>query len=293
MRAVVAAALVLVTAGCGARAREDLERQRAAEAAELTRATDSLRRDLEALHQDVAALRAELDQARKEIEATHQTAKEIEATNQTARVAQLQAVDALAKQIGADERRLDDLASTVGGVETTIDGLADQVARLEAASAPVPQSRLATGTTGPGSPTAPIGPEELFDRAMGSFRGGELGQAVLDFEEFVSKNPKHPLVANAEFWIGEAYFRARDFDNAASAYQKTVTLAPKGDRAADALLRLGLAFRALRHEDQAREAWSRLVRDFPDSEASKRAKTLLRESTTPAPGATEPAKPSS
>lgn len=283
MRAVVAAALVLVTAGCGARAREDLERQRAAEAAELTRATDSLRRDLEALHQDVAALRAELDQARKEIEAT----------NQTARVAQLQAVDALAKQIGADERRLDDLASTVGGVETTIDGLADQVARLEAASAPVPQSRLATGTTGPGSPTAPIGPEELFDRAMGSFRGGELGQAVLDFEEFVSKNPKHPLVANAEFWIGEAYFRARDFDNAASAYQKTVTLAPKGDRAADALLRLGLAFRALRHEDQAREAWSRLVRDFPDSEASKRAKTLLRESTTPAPGATEPAKPSS
>ena len=283
MRAVVAAALVLGTAGCGARAREDLERQRAAEAAELTRATDSLRRDLEALHQDVAALRAELDQARKEIEAT----------NQTARVAQLQAVDALAKQIGADERRLDDLASTVGGVETTIDGLADQVARLEAASAPVPQSRLATGTTGPGSPTAPIGPEELFDRAMGSFRGGELGQAVLDFEEFVSKNPKHPLVANAEFWIGEAYFRARDFDNAASAYQKTVTLAPKGDRAADALLRLGLAFRALRHEDQAREAWSRLVRDFPDSEASKRAKTLLRESTTPAPGATEPAKPSS
>ena len=279
----MAAALVLVTAGCGARAREDLERQRAAEAAELTRATDSLRRDLEALHQDVAALRAELDQARKEIEAT----------NQTARVAQLQAVDALAKQIGADERRLDDLASTVGGVETTIDGLADQVARLEAASAPVPQSRLATGTTGPGSPTAPIGPEELFDRAMGSFRGGELGQAVLDFEEFVSKNPKHPLVANAEFWIGEAYFRARDFDNAASAYQKTVTLAPKGDRAADALLRLGLAFRALRHEDQAREAWSRLVRDFPDSEASKRAKTLLRESTTPAPGATEPAKPSS
>jgi len=279
----VAAALVLVTAGCGARAREDLERQRAAEAAELTRATDSLRRDLEALHQDVAALRAELDQARKEIEAT----------NQTARVAQLQAVDALAKQIGADERRLDDLASTVGGVETTIDGLADQVARLEAASAPVPQSRLATGTTGPGSPTAPIGPEELFDRAMGSFRGGELGQAVLDFEEFVSKNPKHPLVANAEFWIGEAYFRARDFDNAASAYQKTVTLAPKGDRAADALLRLGLALRALKREDQAREAWSRLVRDFPDSEASKRAKTLLRESTTPAPGATEPAKPSS
>ena len=279
----MAAALVLGTAGCGARARDDLERQRAAEAAELTRATDSLRRDLEALHQDVAALRAELDQARKEIEAT----------NQTARVAQLQAVDALAKQIGADERRLDDLASTVGGVETTIDGLADQVARLEAASAPVPQSRLATGTTGPGSPTAPIGPEELFDRAMGSFRGGELGQAVLDFEEFVSKNPKHPLVANAEFWIGEAYFRARDFDNAASAYQKTVTLAPKGDRAADALLRLGLAFRALRHEDQAREAWSRLVRDFPDSEASKRAKTLLRESTTPAPGATEPAKPSS
>ena len=234
----------------------------------LTLAMEELRRDLAALQADVATLREEIAQARAGIEAATRPSPD----------GQRDALDALDRRVTASEAGLGQLAGTVGGVETTVDGLADQVARLEAVSTPVPRSRLATGGKGTRAATAVGSPEEIFDRAMESFRGGELGQAILDFEEFVGKNPRHPLVPSAQFWIAEAYFRARDFENAVSGYQKTVTLAPKGDKAADALLRLGLALRALKREDRAREAWGRLVRDFPDSEAAKRGRVLLRES---------------
>jgi len=260
-----AGALLLGLAGCGVRVPPAAEPQLAGPQ---SAATEELRRDLAALRAEVATLRSELAQARAATEA---------ATRQSSD-GQRDALDALDRRVTASESRLGQLAGTVGSVETTVDGLADQVARLEAVSTPVPRGRPAAGGKATRPPTAVAGPEEMFDRAMESFRNGELGQAILDFEEFVGKNPRHSLVPSAQFWIGEAYFRARDFENAASGYQKTVTLAPKGDKAADALLRLGLALRALKREDRAREAWGRLVRDFPDSEAAKRGRVLLRES---------------
>jgi tol-pal system protein YbgF len=100
---------------------------------------------------------------------------------------------------------------------------------------------------------------------MEAFRGGELGQAVLDFEELVERHPAHPLAGSARFWIGEAYFRTREFQQAAVEYQKAIDGSPGSDKVPEALLKLGLAQRALRREDRAREAWSRLIRDFPDS----------------------------
>ena len=78
----------------------------------------------------------------------------------------------------------------------------------------------------PGQPGPPISAEELFDRGMESFRAGELGQAVLDFEEFADKYSGHPLAPSVQFWIGEAYFRSRDFEQATSKYQRAIDLAP-------------------------------------------------------------------
>ena len=132
-----------------------------------------------------------------------------------------------------------------------------------------------------------ISAEELFDRGMESFRAGELGQAVLDFEEFSDKHQGHPLAASAQFWIGEAYFRSRDFEQAANKYQKAIDLAATGERTPGRAAPARSRLRSLSREDRAREVWARLVRDFPDSEAALRARAVLRQ-----PGrAVRPAEP--
>jgi tol-pal system protein YbgF len=111
---------------------------------------------------------------------------------------------------------------------------------------------------------------------MQSWDKGERGQAVLDFEDLVQRFPSDPLVAAAQFRIGEAYYAARDFERAAPAYRKAVELDPTGKDTPQALLRLGLAYRAQKRETDARQAWTQLVRDFPESEATEEARRALR-----------------
>jgi tol-pal system protein YbgF len=137
-------------------------------------------------------------------------------------------------------------------------------------------SRPGKAGSAPPSGTTPLAARALFDRAMESWKKGEMGQAVLDFEELVQTFPSDPLVPAAQFRIGEAYYTVRDFERAALGYRKSVELAPRGKDAPQALLRLGLAYRAQKREADARQAWAQLVRDFPDSDATEEARRALR-----------------
>jgi tol-pal system protein YbgF len=257
--------------GCTGVLHDRIARQEAA-LSDLRTGIDGLRADLRGLRGELATLRTDLE------DGVARTVAAQDATEAHAREAQ----ETLGERLVTAERRVDELAESIAGLEGSVSGLAEQFARLEAASATLPRTRLARPRQGP-----PISPEELFDRGMESFRAGELGQAVLDFEEFVEKVPTHPLVPSAQFWIGEAYFRSRDFEQAASKYQRAIDLAATGERTPDALLRLGLALRSLHREDRARDVWARLIRDFPESDAASRARAVLRQ-----PGrAVRPAEP--
>jgi tol-pal system protein YbgF len=259
-RAAVLIGLLTLLGGCTAL--EDRMARQDAALSDLRTGIESLRTDLRGLRQEVSALSEAL------------TARARDAA--IAEAAGEEAQKAVAGRVTATERRLEELGDGVSGLEGSVAGLAEQVARLEAGSAStasLPRSRPTRSRT----PSSAISAEELFDRGMESFRAGELGQAVLDFEEFAEKYPGHPLAPSAQFWIGEAYFRSRDFQQAAEKYQRSVDLAPTGERTPDALLRLGLALRSLRREDRARDVWARLLRDFPDSEAAARARVVLRQ----------------
>ncbi len=260
---------------CTGTLRQDVDRHDV-EIAELRGQVAGLRETLRGLQDDVAGLRAALEGGLGRATAAR------EAEDRRGQEAQ----EALAGRLAAAERRAEELADGVTGLEIAVATLAEQFARLEAGSAEAATLRRSMS---PGARQAgpPVSAEELFDRGMESFRAGELGEAVLDFEQFAEKHATHPLAPSAHFWIGEAYFRSRDFEHAAGEYQRAIDLAPIGERTPDALLRLGLALRSLRREDRAREVWARLMRDFPDSEAALRARAVLRQ-----PGrAVRPAEP--
>jgi tol-pal system protein YbgF len=262
----LALGLAIGFAGCAGALHDQVARQDAA-LSDLRTSVDELRTDLRALHEEVVGLRAALEEGLGRAA----TARETEETR--AREAQ----EALAGRLATAEHRVEELGDGVTGLEAAVANLAEQFARFDAGSASAATLSRAR-PSGPRHAGPPISAEELFDRGMESFRAGELGQAVLDFEEFADQHPGHPLVPSAQFWIGEAYFRSRDFEQAASKYQKAIDLAATGERTPDALLRLGLALRSLRREDRAREAWTRLLREFPDSEAALRARAVLRQS---------------
>jgi tol-pal system protein YbgF len=190
--------------------------------------------------------------------------------------AERQAADlaTVGRRVDTTEARLAGLQGLVSGLEISVAGVAAQVARLEAVPPRLPEAAAPGASQGSRGLALPA--EALFERAMESFRGGEMGQAVLDLEELVARYPGHTLVPGAHFWIAEAYFRAREYAQAAAGYQRVVE-APPGDKTAEALLKLGLTHRAMRREDRAREVWAQLLREYPDSTAAHQAQAVLRD----------------
>ncbi len=119
-------------------------------------------------------------------------------------------------------------------------------------------------------------PERAYAAALATFRAREHGQAVLDFLDFIAKHPRHALVANAQYWIGEAYYVQRDYRQSLTEFQRVPEIAPGSAKAADALLKIGLCQRNLRDEARARQTWQRVVHDFPQSEAAIKARGFLK-----------------
>ncbi|MBI2467276.1 MAG: tol-pal system protein YbgF [Candidatus Rokubacteria bacterium] len=260
---------LVALAGCATSGSvEKLEAETRANRAQLTQ----IARGTEELRKELAELRTQIQAARQELGAL---VREEDARRQ-------EALDGLGQRLAATEKRAEALAGAIRGVEMSVGGLSDQVARLEATPGP-PQPRGrrdARAARGGGRvPVPAVPPEELFGRALESFKSGDLGQAILDFEEFLAKHPTHGLAGAAQFWIGEAYYTARDYQHAIAEYKKAVDIAPKGEKTPEALLKTGLAYRALRRSDRAREAWTQLVRDFPQTEAAQKARAALREVT--------------
>jgi len=140
----------------------------------------------------------------------------------------------------------------------------------------VPPGAVPPAQPAPAAPAASRAgsPEQEYNAALATFRSREHGQAVLDFTDFIAKYPRHPLVGNAQYWIGEAYWTQRDYRQALVEFEKVSEYGP--GKAPDALVKIGLCHARLRDASRAEQAWQRVIHEYPKSEAAGLAQSLLR-----------------
>lgn len=180
-----------------------------------------------------------------------------------------------AQKVDRLEARLGETDEAVRGIRGSLDALSQGV--LRRATGPTSAVKAAE----PERPQRAGPAEQLYAAALANFRAHQQGQAVLEFTDFIARFPQHPLVANAQFWIGQAYYEQRDYAQALKEYQKVLDLNSQGGKASDALFQIGLCFRALNDPTRAREAWRQLVEAYPDTEAARQARSLIRAPVVP------------
>jgi tol-pal system protein YbgF len=189
----------------------------------------------------------------------------------------------LASDIRGLDARARDLNNGVSAAGDTVRQLAERVAAVEsvaknARTAPLSPRRVAGPPAPPrGTPPPPrAAAETAYQAALTTFRSHEHGQAVLEFLDFLAKHPNHPLAANAQYWIGEAYYIQRDYRQALMEFQKVFEHGGANGKAADALLKMGLCYQRLREPVRAEQTWEQVLKEYPDSDAADRARALLR-----------------
>ncbi|MBU4344558.1 MAG: tol-pal system protein YbgF [Desulfobacteraceae bacterium] len=118
--------------------------------------------------------------------------------------------------------------------------------------------------------------DEIYASAKQAFDHGDLEAAREEFQRIIKQYPKSQHADNAQFWIGEIYYRGKWYEKAILEYQKVIEKYPKGNKVPASLLKQGLAFLNLGEKANARLILNELVVKHPKSNEAKIAKQKLK-----------------
>jgi tol-pal system protein YbgF len=137
-------------------------------------------------------------------------------------------------------------------------------------AAPQPGSVGAGGLASAGAAadvTLPSGPPKTqYDYAANLMRQQDYAKAEAAFREFIKRNPKDPLAANAQYWLAESFYVRGDYQQAAVEFMegyKNYRTSPKGP---DNLLKMGMALENMRQTAAACTAFGSIAKEYPNAE---------------------------
>lgn len=130
--------------------------------------------------------------------------------------------------------------------------------------------------------TAPEGPtgqsdKLMYDDALQALDNGQLDKARQGFLALIKSHPKSGYADNAQFWIGESYFRENWYERAILEYQTVVEKYPEGNKVPAAMHRQGMAFLKIGDKSNARIVFEELVKKYPNANEAKLAAKKLKE----------------
>ena len=106
--------------------------------------------------------------------------------------------------------------------------------------------------------------DEVYKQALARIReSGDFSGGRKSLQSFVKTYPKHTLVPNAKYWIGETYYAEKDYENAIVQFQEVLQRYPQHPKAASSLLKQALSFQAMGDSNSALVLFDKVVASYP------------------------------
>ena len=118
--------------------------------------------------------------------------------------------------------------------------------------------------------------DKIYKSAKQAFAQSDFETAREEFLQFLKLYPKSPQADNAQFWLGETYYREKWYEKAILEYQKAIEKYPKGNKVPASLLKQGFAFYSLGDKANTRLILTELIKKYPKSNEAKIAKQKLK-----------------
>jgi tol-pal system protein YbgF len=186
---------------------------------------------------------------------------------------------AVLDMLNQHEQDMQEIARLRGQVETLANALAnvqkgqkDFYADLDARIKKLePQQATIDGRAAEVLPSE----KQSYDAAFEQFKSGDYKAAIGALQDFVKRYPQSAYAANAQYWLGNAYYAQRDYKNAISAQELVVSNYGDSPKAPDAMLNIATSYIELSDDKSARKALQQLVKQYPESSAAQTAKDRL------------------
>lgn len=171
------------------------------------------------------------------------------------------------------------LESKLKRLDVAITETTDRVIRLEQYLGLAAAGAAGTATSLPVKPekNQKISDEALYKMAKQSFDAGKYEAAREGFQRLMKEFPNSANADNAQFWVGETYYREKWYEKAILEYHEVIKNYPNGNKARAAMLKQGLAFEAIGDKKNARLILKELVRKHPQSSEAGVAQKKLKD----------------
>jgi tol-pal system protein YbgF len=153
------------------------------------------------------------------------------------------------------------------------------VAMTQAAPAPINDPDL-TPPKNPKTLTANRAAKSLYERGFALYANRQYDQAILVYQNFLSRYPEDVYSDNAQFWIGESYLHMDKVAEAEAAYRKVLREyehknSLDGYKTPEAIYRLGTLAQKRSDQRAARYYFANVAQRFPESSAGRKAQREL------------------
>jgi tol-pal system protein YbgF len=247
--------------------------------AEANKRSQALKSDLtvreeeeEVLRHQSAGLRAKIEALNEDIRALNGRIEELE--HLLNRQKQMEA-----EGIKAEEERVEKLAKSTKTNDERIYRI-EQYLNFEPSAQKAPATKTDEETVAKIIPAGEVKTElsedEIYRMAKQAFDQGDSDGARKKFQELIEKFPKSERADNAQFWIGEIYYREKWYEKAILEYQKVIESYPMGNKVPASLLKQGLAFLNLGDKNNSRLILEELIKKHPKSNEAKIAKDKMK-----------------
>jgi tol-pal system protein YbgF len=201
-------------------------------------------------------------------------------------------LDTMSTQVQGLSDNLEEIKSRLGKLNQQLVDLQNTVQSLDAkisgAGAPAPATGLATPTSStgatkpisssssavpPGAPSA----DTLYSNGLRDITTGKYDLARSEFEDYLKFYSDTDLASNAQFYLGEIFYKQKQYVDAVAAYDKVLTNYPKSFKLGPARLRKGMALIELGQKTAGVRELREVIKRFPGSDEDRLARAKLKE----------------
>jgi tol-pal system protein YbgF len=248
--------------------------------AESRKKNEALKSDLNNRQEDEQSLRLQIATLRQQLAGMNEEVRVL-----TGRIEELQHLINRQTQedkqlTGSEQDRVDQLANATRSNDERILRIEQYLNFEKSGPATAPESssaKIVPADQVKKAPSKEPSEEELYRQAKQAFDQGDSDTARKQFNELIERYPKSQRADNAQFWIGEIYYREKWYEKAILEYQKVIENYPKGNKVPASLLKQGFAFLNLGDKANSRIILQELVRKYPQTNEAKIATDKLKE----------------
>ena len=196
-----------------------------------------------------------------------------------------QKLDQMSEDFRAVRESVLDMNTRMGKLDAKMADLSNLINTIKAPPPPPPGATSLSGA--PGTPeTQPAqaaGPppgmqaEVLYTNAVRDQTTGKYDLAMQEFNDYLKYFSNTQFASNAQFYIGDIYYKRQDYANALQAFDNVLERFPDGNKTADAHYMKGQTLMAMGRNDSAAREFRDVYTSYPDTDLAAKAKARLKD----------------